>query len=126
MSRLSQNVIVQSYPRPQDFPLRAAIITADHGNGTVDVCVFNSQESIREASMPLSQSLGNIPLIHEGAEMPTDYRGRWLAIFSAAAVVTFKEHFSDDDLKLIQNTKDGEVVKLGGVAKPKSGNKPSR
>lgn len=84
MSRIGQNCIVVSHPRPADFVARAAIITADHDDGTVDVSVFNPHSSgpasVREASMPAVQSMGPIPLVHVNGEKPADYRGRWVTV----------------------------------------------
>lgn len=125
MSRLGQIVIVQSHPRPQDFPARAGIVTADNKDGHIDVCVFNSQESIREASMPLNQSIGNIPLMGAGDDLPTDYRGRWVAVAIAPPQFILPTNFNltDADKKAIADAPDGTVVSVG---KPKSGNKASR
>lgn len=83
MSRIGQTCVVASHPRAGDYPLRAAIITADHGDGTVDVTVLNpyssGQASVRESSMPVMQAMGPIPLVEGDEKQPNDYRGRWVA-----------------------------------------------
>ncbi len=80
MSLLGLRVIVQSFPRTEDYAQRAGMVTADLGGGLVDVIVFNSCEDIRDLSMPACQALGNLPLLEPTDPYPTDYRGRWVAV----------------------------------------------
>jgi len=84
---LGKVVIITSHPRPQDYSQRAGIVTADHGDGTVDAVVFNSQEDIRDLSMPVSQSLGNVPLLEVDSPYPTEYRGRWVAVRATESAI---------------------------------------
>lgn len=90
MSRIGQTCLVVSHPRPADYVARAGIITADHDDGTVDVSVFNPHSagpaSVREASMPVMQTMGPIPLAKVNGPKPEDYRGRWIAVLPDSAV----------------------------------------
>ena len=117
MSRIGQNCVVVSYPRPADYVARAAIITADHGDGTVDVSVFNPHSSgpasVREASMPVVQTMGPIPL----RSVPEGYRGRWIAV---------AEMSEADYAAALEGRENAAKADTGAVAKPNPGNKTKR
>lgn len=117
--KLGRPVLIQSYPRVEDYTVRAGIVTCEHANGTVDLIVFNSQEDIRDASMPVSQSIGNVPYVELNAEKPTDYRGRWVCtplppepekLFGTPAEIW--EGLSDDERNAVLNAKNGEAVRV--------------
>lgn len=131
MSRIGQTALVVSHPRPTEFPPRAALITADHGDGTVDVAVFNPHStgpaSVREASMPAVQTMGPIPVAYVNGDKPADYRGRWIAVIKQPAV---NPHLSEEMYGQLSEEErkglgEGEVVPVSTVAKSKS-SKPTK
>lgn len=124
--KLGRTVLIQSYPRIEDYTVRTGMVTFDHGNGTVDVIVFNSQDDIRDASMPISQSLGNVPFVELNAEKPTDYRGRWICTpippepETIALYVGIWERMTQPERDALTLPKNGAEAKLAPVAKPNS------
>jgi hypothetical protein len=133
MSRIGQSCIVVSHPPRADFPVRAAIITAEYKDGTVDVTIFNPHSegpaSVRETSMPVVQSMGPIPLARVNEKMPADYRGKWVAVMHASALMlpaSLAALLTDEEKQALLKASDGDVASIGTVAKPIPGNKAKR